>query len=69
MLRSATDAHLQGCSGAGARWSAIPANIFEPGNGALVNIVYHRWNVDNLLALLVSYFMHEIWPIGSRQNH
>ena len=36
---------VQGCSGAGTRRSAVPANIFEPERRS-ANIVYHRRNAD-----------------------
>ena len=38
----------QGCSGAGKRWNAVPANILGPvaRNGVPANIVGHRWNAN-----------------------
>jgi len=38
---------FQGCSGAGTRWNAVPANILEPErHGAPANIIGHRWNAN-----------------------
>jgi len=48
--------------------------IFLSRNGAPVNFVYHSLNADTaalrqISSYYKSYLTHEIWPIGSLENH
>jgi len=46
--------------------------IFLSRNGASVNIVYHSRNADSLLkrsGKSAQVTIHEIWLIGSQENH
>jgi len=67
----------QGCSGAGTRRSAVPANIFQPERRsgkyclsciAAGTLIYCSLPANQLI-LLVSYFSHEIWPFYTPKNH